>query len=346
MQMTKEESDRIRIVKWMAIVMVVFLHAYTTEVSFADGKNTAALPQWLMLLETGVSQIIARCGVPIFFLLSAVLLFRGDHTYGEMIRKKIKTLLVPYLIWNTFWILVFIALQSLPFTAPYFSGSNTPILQCSAKEWFGLYGIGHEYPQCYPLWFMRDLMAVILLFPLIKRVADKYPKAALCTGAALSILPFSFWGKAALAWFLIGAVVVQKKWNFMMFDRYSAGKIGVIYFMCATAALFLDQPIIRNISLLVGILFWLRLSKEIYVREKLRRIILKLSEFVFMIYVLHEMTLSSVRKVCFRVLPAKPLFWCLEYLLIPIGVIVCCIFAGIVFRKVMPGLYRIVTGER
>ena len=58
---------------------------------------------------------------------------------------------------------------------------------------------------------MRDLMAVILLFPLIKRVADKYPKAALCTGAALSILPFSFWGKAALAWFLIGAVVVQQK---------------------------------------------------------------------------------------------------------------------------------------
>lgn len=67
MQMTKEESDRIRIVKWMAIVMVVFLHAYTTEVSFADGKNTAALPQWLMLLETGVSQVISRCGVPIFF---------------------------------------------------------------------------------------------------------------------------------------------------------------------------------------------------------------------------------------------------------------------------------------
>lgn len=67
MRMTKEESDRIRIVKWIAIVMVVFLHAYTTEVNFADGTNTAALPGWLMFLETGVSQIIARCGVPLFF---------------------------------------------------------------------------------------------------------------------------------------------------------------------------------------------------------------------------------------------------------------------------------------
>lgn len=346
MQMKKEESDRIKIVKWMAIVMVVFLHAYTTEVSFADGKNTAALPQWLMLLETGVSQIIARCGVPIFFLFSAVLLFRSEYSYREVIRKKIRTLLLPYLIWNTFWIVLFAVLQSLPFTAAYFSGSNTPILQCSAKEWFGLYGIGQEYPQCYPLWFMRDLMAVVLLFPFMKAAAKRYPNQVLCIGTALSILPFSFWGKAALAWFLIGAAVVQKKWSLMMFDRYSAGKIGAIYFVCATAALFLDHPIIRNISLLVGIVFWLRLSKEIYVREKLRRIFLRLSEFVFIIYVLHEMTLSSVRKVCFRVLPAKPLFWCLEYLLIPIGVMAGCIFAGIVMKKGMPGLYRIVTGER
>lgn len=345
MQMTKEESDRIRIIKWMAIVMVVFLHAYTTEVSFADGKNAAALPEWLLLLETGVSQVISRCGVPIFFLLSAVLLFHSNRSYGEVIRKKAKTLLVPYLIWNSFWIAVFAVLQSLSFTAPYFSGSNTPILQCSVKEWFGLYGIGQEYPQCYPLWFMRDLMAVVLLFPLIKTVAKRHPNTVLCLGMALSILPFFFWGKSALAWFLIGAAVVQKG-TLMIFDNYSVGWIGAIYFVCAAAALFIENPIIRNISVLVGIVFWLRLSKEIYVREKLRQIFLRLSEWVFMIYVLHEMTLSSVRKLCFRLLPAKPLFWLLEYLLIPIGVMAGCILAGIIFKKVLPKWYRIATGER
>lgn len=346
MQMTKEESDRIRIVKWMAIVMVVFLHAYTTEVSFADGKNAAALPEWLLLLETGVSQIMSRCGVPIFFLLSAVLLFRADRSYGEVIRKKAKTLLVPYLLWNTFWIIVFVLLQSLPFTAPYFSGSNTPILQCSLKEWFGLYGIGQEYPQCYPLWFMRDLMAVILIFPWIKMAADRYPKAVLCMGAALNILPFSFWGKAALSWFLIGAAVVRLKGSLMMFDKYSMLKMTGVYFGCAAVSLFWDQPVIRNISVLVGIVFWLRLSKEIYAGENLRRIFLYLSEWVFMIYVLHEMTLSSVRKLCFRLLPAKPLFWFLEYLFIPVGVMTGCILVGIIFKKVLPGWYRIATGER
>lgn len=346
MQMAKEESDRIRIVKGIAIVMVVFLHAYTTEVNFADGANAAALPEWLLLLETGVSQIITRCGVPIFFLFSAVLLFRSEYSYREVIRKKIRTLLVPYLIWNTFWIAVFVVLQSMPFTAAYFSGSNTPIRQCSLKEWFGLYGMGKEYPQCYPLWFMRDLMAVILMFPLIKTVADKYPKAAFCIGAALSILPLPFWGKTALAWFLVGAAVVRMKYSLMFFDRYSLFKIAGLYFGCAAVSLFWDHSVIRNISVLVAIVFWLRLSKEIYVRENLRRIFLRLSEWVFMIYVLHEMTLSSVRKLCFRLLPAKPLFWLLEYLFIPIGVMGGSILAGSVFRKVKPGWYRIATGER
>lgn len=346
MKMSKEESDRIRIVKWIAIVMVVFLHAYTTEVNFADGNHTVSLPKWLMFLETGVSQIIARSGVPIFFLLSAVLLFRADRNYKDVIRKKARTLLVPYLIWNTFWILIFLVLQSLPFTAAYFSGSNKPILQCSVKEWLGLYGIGQEYPQAYPLWFIRDLMAVVLVFPLIKAAADKYPELMLCIGTGLIVLPFSFFGKTAIACFLIGAAAVKKKISIMVFDRYSMAEIGSLYLASLTAALFLDSLLIRNVTMLAGIVFWLRLSKEIYVREKQRQAFLRMSEWVFMIYVLHEMSLSSVRKICFRLLPATPLFWFLEYMLIPIGVMAGCILAGMIFKRLMPGLYRFSTGER
>ena len=346
MQMTKEESDRIRIVKWIAIVMVVFLHAYTTEINFADGNRTASLPEWLMLLETSVSQIIARSGVPIFFLLSAVLLFRSDRSYKDVIRKKARTLLVPYLIWNTVWIVIFIVLQNLPFTAAYFSGNNRPILQCSIKEWIGLYGMGQEYPHAYPLWFMRDLMAVVLAFPLIRAAADKYPEVMLCTGIGLTVLPYSFFGKTALAWFLIGAAAVKKKIDITAFDRYSIAGIGSLYMMFMAATLFLDNTFIRNVTILVGIVFWLRLSKEIYDREKLRQTFLKISEWVFMIYVLHEMTLSSVRKICFRLLPANPLFWFLEYLLIPIVVMAGCVLTGMIFKKLMPELYMFSTGER
>lgn len=183
-------------------------------------------------------------------------------------------------------------------------------------------------------------------FSIDKKAADQYPKAVPCMGILLSVLPLSFYGKTALAWFLIGAAVVRIKCSLMVFDRYSMLKMTGLYCGSAVLSLLWDHPVIRNISVLLGIVFWLRLSKEIYVRENLRRIFLKLSEWVFIIYVLHEMTLSCVRKLCFRLLPAKPVFWFLEYLLIPIAVMTGCILTGAVFKKVMPGLYRITTGER
>lgn len=346
MQMTKEESGRIRIVKCMAIAMVVFLHAYTTEVNFADGSRTAVLPEWLRLIETAVSQVVSRCGVPIFFLLSAVLLFRAEHSYIEILRKKAGTLLTPYLIWNTFWIAVFLILQNLPITAAFFSGSNTPILQCSIKEWFGLYGIGQEYPHCYPLWFMRDLMAAVLVSPLLKALADRSPKTALCIGMGLAIFPVSFFGQTALAWFLVGAAAVKKQCSIGTFDQLSIGKLGILCFGCGTVAFVWDSPVIKNVFVLMGVVFCLRLSKEIYDREKLRQTFFWMSEWVFIIYVLHEMTLSSARKICFRLLPANALLWLFEYIMLPIAVMSGCILAGMVLKRYVPGLYRILTGGR
>lgn len=343
---SKEESDRIRIVKFIGIILVVYFHAHTTEVNFGDGSSILALPVWLRLIEDGISYVIAGCSVPLFFLFSAVLLFRSQQRYGTVIRRKVRTLLVPYLIWNTFWVAVFVVLQSLPFTAAYFSGSNTPILQCSVKEWFGLYGIGRDYPQCYPLWFMRDLMGMILLSPVIKAVADRYPKIILCIGIMLTIFPIGFYGKTALAWFLTGAAIVKMEIHMTLLDKITMPKITAVYLLGAGLIILSENSVARNAFVITGILFFIRLSKEIYARERARKRILMLSQWTFMIYVLHELTLSSVRKVCLRILPGNPIMFLLEYLLIPVLVILFCIAGGGVLKRTMPGLYQIMTGER
>lgn len=56
--LSKEESERVRIVKFIAIVMVVYFHSYTTGVNFLDGTSVLALPVWLQAIEKGLSQII------------------------------------------------------------------------------------------------------------------------------------------------------------------------------------------------------------------------------------------------------------------------------------------------
>lgn len=344
--LTKEESDRIRIIKFIAITFIVYLHAYTTEVNFSDGTNTVYFPVWLRILEEGISQVVSRCGVPIFFLISAILLFKSNLSYGNVLRKKAKTLLLPYLIWNTFWIAVFIILQSLPFTTAYFSGNNTPILQSSLTQWFGLYGIGQEYPHCYPLWFVRDLMVVTLFFPVIKTAVSRYPQIMLGLGIILTIVPFGFYGKTALSWFIIGAAIVKMQIHITIFDCISMPQISAVYFLGIIISLLKNISVLKNIFILVGIIFWIRLSKEIYHNKNIRIKLLWLSKYTFIIYVLHELTLSSVRKVCIRVLPTSPGWLFSEYVLIPVFVITGCIMAGIVFKKLMPRLYILSTGGR
>lgn len=343
---TKEESDRIRIIKFIAIILVVYLHSYTAGVNFLDGTNTFVLPVWLQFVETGISQIVAGCSVQIFFLFSAILLFGSEQRYGDVIKKKVKTLLLPYLIWNTFWIVVFIILQSLPFTTVYFSGNNTPILQCTPKEWFGLYGIGQDYPQCYPLWFVRDLMVMMLFFPAIKIIVDRRPKIMMCLGIILTVFPFSFYGKTALAWFLIGAAVAKMQIRITLWDRIPMLKLSIVYIVSALVTLRLDISALRSIFAFLGIIFWIRVSKEIYHNESIRSKFLWMSQWTFMIYVLHELTLSSIRKVCLRLLPTVSWVLFIEYLMIPLFVIVGCVIAGLILKKIMPRLYIVSTGER
>lgn len=344
--LSKEESDRIRVIKLIAIILVVYLHSYTMGVNFADGTDVLDLPVWLQLIETGISQIVAGCSVQTFFLLSAVLLSVSEQRYSIVIRKKARTLLLPYLIWNTFWIVVFIILQSLPFTSMYFSGNNTPILQCTLKEWFGLYGIGQDYPQCYPLWFVRDLMVMILFFPAIKAVVNKWPKIMMCLGVILTVLPFSFYSKTALSWFLVGTAITKIQIRMALLDKIPMLKMFVVYFVSAIITLVLNISVLRSIFTLIGILFWIRLSKEIYSNEDIRKKFLWMSQWTFMIYVLHELTLSSIRKICLRLFPTTPGILLAEYLLIPILVIAGCMIAGMFFKKIIPKVYVMSTGER
>ena len=344
--LSEEESCRIKIIKFIAIIFVVYIHSYATEVDFAGGTNTLYLPDWLLLFEDCISQVISKCGVPIFFLISSILLFKTQRSYAKTIRNKMKTLLVPYLIWNTFWIVVFIILQSLSFTSAYFSGSHTPILQCSLVEWFGLYGIGEHYPQDYPLWFVRDLMVVVLIFPFVRKSVDKFPKALLIISVILLLTPVSFPFKIALLWFVIGACLVKLQIHIDKIDNVSMWKFSMLYAICALITLLTDISIVRNLFIFIGIVYWARVSKAIYNNIKLRNVFLTLSKWTFMIYVFHELTLSSVKKLCFKLLPTEPIWLFMEYILIPIFVIAGCIVVGKIFKMLLPTIYKVSTGER
>ena len=347
-QLSKEESDRLNILKYIAIIFVVYIHAYAVDIHFADGPVTLFLSQWLLCFENLISQTIARCGVPLFFLTSSVLLFQKQRDYHATIKRKIKSLLIPYFVWNSLWICVFIVLQNLRFAAPYFSENHKPILDYSFSEWLALYGIGIDFPQPldYPLWFMRDLLLVTLLYPVIEKVANKFPKCLLAVATIALAIPADFPLKQAFLWYCIGACIVKLQIHMTLLDHISMLKFSLLYALCAFIKMMVNTHTTDTLFIYIGIAFWLRVTKSIHSHEKAKHAFLRLSAWTFMIYATHEMTLYSLKKLCFRLLPTEPVWLFMEYLFLPVVIVIGCSVAGAIFQKMAPRLYSIATGAR
>jgi surface polysaccharide O-acyltransferase-like enzyme len=172
-------SKRINSLRFLLIVFVVFIHNYVTEVNFSGGTEIYEIPLYVEKIRYLISQIIARVAVPLFFLISGFLLYIKETKYTTTLRKKCRTILLPYILWNILSIIFFFIAQSFSFTKPYFA--NNIIRNFDLIDWIDVF-IGkfttlrqYQYPLVYQFWFLRDLFILYLLYKLIKKIVDKFP---------------------------------------------------------------------------------------------------------------------------------------------------------------------------
>ena len=110
---------------------------------------------------------------PLFFLVSGFLFFQKYDgswaTYKEKLSRRVKTLLIPFLIWNFATYLVYFAGESIPATKVYFATKYwPPIRSFTALDYANaFFGFTVKFPMSYQFWFIRDLMVMVVLSPLI-----------------------------------------------------------------------------------------------------------------------------------------------------------------------------------
>ena len=100
-------------------------------------------------------EIATRFAVPIFFFISAFGLFYhidmdAPFDYGKFLRRRARTVLVPYLVWSVFYMLHYTVLYR-----------DTMLLHLSVFARYIFYGFGS-----YQLYFMVILLWFYLLMPL------------------------------------------------------------------------------------------------------------------------------------------------------------------------------------
>ena len=108
------------------------------------------------------------------FIISGYLFFlkfEGSISgFINQYRKRFRSLVVPYFLWSTWSLLYFFILQLFPQARPFFY--NDLVVNYSFATFFDKVVI---HPNAYQLWYVRDLIIMVVFSPLIYGVI-KYLK--------------------------------------------------------------------------------------------------------------------------------------------------------------------------
>ena len=335
-------SQRLNLAKLWFAFMVVFIHSCQDGVNMAGGSVAFETPRWLEMLKLLGSDIIPRCAVPGFFLIAGVLLFRKPFTWKENMRKKCRSLAVPYLLLNTLWILFYILCQSIPATAAFFSKER--ILDWGPGEWLdGYFGTRSGGPMVYHLWFLRDLFVMNLVAPIIGYLTKKAPKLTAAGVLALYLLPKTRYltiTTEAICFFTLGACAVRE--NLHLEDVKGKWLLAVLYWALVLAAALAEKVLLKKLCILTGVAFWLVCATDLEPGRFLRW----LMPFSLDIYLFHQMTMIIFFKLVNKLVPPTTLAQLAEYLGMPFVMFAFCIGLSLFLRRFLPGTYSLLTGAR
>lgn len=149
--------------KFVLILFVVLIHSnFSIHIAYSEEAVTA--------FDKGFSifySLVLSNTVPVFYMISGFLFYGvKSGSYKDKLQRRVKTLLVPYLLWNTI-ALITILIKKSPVFADHFPVYQDLHLSLS-NVLAGYFSLPWNiYPYDFVLWFIRNLLVVLCVSPLI-----------------------------------------------------------------------------------------------------------------------------------------------------------------------------------
>lgn len=355
-----DTSKRITSLRFLLIVLVVFIHNnFTTEkiLKAEQFGNTILFNQnvfgkWVQLF---ISNAIALCAVPVFFMFSSFLQVKKGLPYKILIKKRIQSLLIPFLIWPLLNLLL-TSFVKIILPASIFNNSNAfSFITWKPLDWFHFF-LGYDlssfdlHPYVGQFWFIRDLFILIIISPLILSIMEKYPISFFIFTLCVYFCNINFFiiEPKSFFYYIMGCY-----WAIYDFDLfYFVDKIKMIcLFPIFLMLFFLTYLISKNSYVLlelVSCLMILKLSKVIISHEKLNSLTRRLASYSFFLFCIHmPFLLGALQKLWIKLFPMKNGFFCLfEYFCVTFLTIIIGTGIGLILKKCLPKTFSFVTGGR
>ena len=354
MRLNSELSERILILRFPLMLGVVFIHAYDPSIGRGVGLQYEG---WAGLVITYISVGIAAVSVPLFFLISGYLFFYGFTAtpagFCSKILKRGRSLLIPLVFWNVLCIVIFGIAQAIPATRQYSSGRSAPIATFTLFDYVNaIIGVNRE-PIAYQFWFVRDLMLLMLLSPLVYFLLKKVPWLFLSAVAIWwsldTVWSMPVLSRESILFFSIGCLLGLRAIDLRVVD-----KVAVLswFFLPLSIADALTKHLvmsgqIHRLSELCGIFSVLCLTKYVRQVPASRNALAALSASSFFLFASHEPLLTVVRKLSYRPFPSPSQTVVLAlYFADTLVVTGLCVAAYYACSKAMPHVTGMITGGR
>jgi surface polysaccharide O-acyltransferase-like enzyme len=327
-------------------------------VGFSDGEIGVSHSIFMVdFVRNFVSQGVASIAVPVFFLMSGYLFFAGfewsKESYLIKLRSRTKSLLIPFFFWNITTLVIIALAQAMPATQTFFSGKHPLVATFSAFDYLNAIIGFTRSPISYQFWFIRDLIILVLLVPLVN-IVNRF---ALLSFLGLVLIcwlidvwPVYILSSVALLFFSFGAYLASIKKSLFYLDNFGV-VIIVLYLACVTIDVLTRthtfNPYLHKISLVLGVSAALFSTKCVAQNDRLKSLIIRLSSASFFVYAVHEPLLTILIKISYKIIsPSSPSTIIALYFFIPTVTILLAVGTYRGFARVAPRPASIVTGGR
>jgi surface polysaccharide O-acyltransferase-like enzyme len=348
-------SKRIHSLRFLLIVFVVFIHNTVIDkgVNFSDGTQTFEVPLYVAKIKE-LAGTFTGIAVPLFFLISGFLLYIKEPKFLENLNKKCRTILLPYILWPILVTIFLFTAQSFSFTKPYFA--TNIVRDFKIIDWIDVF-VGkftaareYQYPLVYQFWFLRDLFVLNLLFVIIKKIVDHCPGGALILFLILWIggINVHIVNSGALFFFTLGYYIVKYNINYKHLDGIKTFDMIIMYMTTIIISLFFRESIaiISRINIIMGIIFFMKLSNNFIKRDGTYKILAWLEQYSFWVYATHGIAIAIMIKLSVKIMPMNGGWLLVHYFVVTLLCIIILLGIGIIFRKIFPKVFSILAGGR
>jgi hypothetical protein len=359
-RVTKTLSSKLRLVTLLAVTAVVFVHAYNMTSRFGSGENAAEMrgaPGVVGFIEYLISQALTRWPAAMLFAISGFLFFHNLQPYWSDYRRKyagrLRTVVVPFLLWSAISLAVYLALQALPWSSAYFSHDflgEASVARLADKLLL--------HPVAYPLWFLQTLIVCFVLAPLLYWPARALRWFTVLPFAVLWMLgtPATNWNDwKGLTFFTLGAVIALERRRDIALTP--PPWVGRLVFPVWLLACVLYTALLRDVSA-----FWAHslhkalmclamaavwFGYETYLKPlEGRRLVTLLLPFSFFIFAAQEPLLTILKRVGLHVLGSGDAAMLVVYFGAALLTLAIVVAAAALIRRYLPTPYAWLTGGR